>query len=316
MRGRRSRGRLPLLPPRPATPEQTRRELTSDLATGLRQLRSVGARPRAWRAPWGCETAVTRRLAARHGLRLWGWNLDSHDWRGDSAERDAQGGRPQGGLRDGDVVLMHDGLGPGARRDGCAETLELTRRLIDEAERERPRAGAGLGVRGGAGVSSGAASSDVGALRGAPRPGARARSPPGPRSSIASRAFPPRPFTALAEAGCLEATIGAARAGALGPAGVGPAAPGRRRRRLGRAHPRRPPERGRAARSRGRAGATRAASWRGSRAAGDCSGSGGPIPAPGEGAAGAASRRRHATAPSCAGPRPSARAPAASTRRW
>jgi hypothetical protein len=42
----------------------------------------------------------------------------------------------QGGLRDGDVVLMHDGLGPGAQRSGCAETLELTRLLIAEAERE------------------------------------------------------------------------------------------------------------------------------------------------------------------------------------
>lgn len=116
--------------------QQTAEELTSDLATGLRQLRSVGARPRAWRTPWGCETALTRRLAARHGLRLWGWNLDSHDWRGDSAEEMHRAVGIQGGLRDGDVLLMHDGLGPGARRDGCAETLELTRRLIDEAERE------------------------------------------------------------------------------------------------------------------------------------------------------------------------------------
>ena len=41
----------------------------------------------------------------------------------------------QGGLRDGDVVLMHDGLGPGARRTGCAATVELTRLLLAEAER-------------------------------------------------------------------------------------------------------------------------------------------------------------------------------------
>ncbi|MFN8217311.1 MAG: hypothetical protein U0R71_12035 [Solirubrobacterales bacterium] len=39
----------------------------------------------------------------------------------------------QGGLGDGDVVLMHDGLGPGAERDGCEETLLLSGALIAEA---------------------------------------------------------------------------------------------------------------------------------------------------------------------------------------
>ena len=116
--------------------QQSEGELTGDLATGLRQLHSVGSSPRAWRAPWGRETEVTRRLAARHGLRLWGWNLDSHDWRGDSADRMYAAMLAQGGLRDGDVVLMHDGLGPGARRSGCAETLALTRLLIAEAEHQ------------------------------------------------------------------------------------------------------------------------------------------------------------------------------------
>lgn len=115
--------------------EQSEGELASDLATGLRQLESVGVRPRAWRAPWGRETEVTRRLAGRHDLRLWGWNLDSHDWRGDSAEEMHSALLAQGGLRDGDVVLMHDGLGPGARRTGCNETLELTRMLVGEARR-------------------------------------------------------------------------------------------------------------------------------------------------------------------------------------
>jgi peptidoglycan/xylan/chitin deacetylase (PgdA/CDA1 family) len=116
--------------------EQSEGELTSDLATGLRQLHSVGSRPGAWRAPWGRETEVTRRLATRHGLRLWGWNLDSHDWRGDSADQMYAAILAQGGLRAGDVVLMHDGLGPGAKRAGCAETLALTRLLIAEAECE------------------------------------------------------------------------------------------------------------------------------------------------------------------------------------
>jgi peptidoglycan/xylan/chitin deacetylase (PgdA/CDA1 family) len=116
--------------------EQSVAELSGELTTGLRQLDSIGVRPRAWRAPWGQETEATRRLAARNGLRLWGWNLDSHDWRGDSAREMQAALNAQGGLRDGDVILMHDGLGPGARRTDCAQTLELTRLLLAESERE------------------------------------------------------------------------------------------------------------------------------------------------------------------------------------
>jgi peptidoglycan-N-acetylglucosamine deacetylase len=115
--------------------DQSEGELTAELATGIRQLCSVGSYPRAWRPPWGRETEVTRELAARHGLRLWGWNLDSHDWRGDTAQRMHAAIDAQGGLRDGDVVLMHDGLGPGAMRSGCEQTLALTRLLLAEAER-------------------------------------------------------------------------------------------------------------------------------------------------------------------------------------
>ncbi len=116
--------------------QQSEAELTGDLALALRQLDSVGIRPRTWRAPWGRETDITRRLAARHRLRLWGWNLDSHDWRGDSAGAMHAALRSQGGLRAGDVVLMHDGLGPGARRTDCEQTFELTRLLLAEADRE------------------------------------------------------------------------------------------------------------------------------------------------------------------------------------
>ena len=60
-------------------------EMAADLRIGLEMLDRLGVRPRAWRAPWGVETEVTRRLAVEHGLRLWGWNVDTHDWRGDDA---------------------------------------------------------------------------------------------------------------------------------------------------------------------------------------------------------------------------------------
>jgi peptidoglycan/xylan/chitin deacetylase (PgdA/CDA1 family) len=116
------------------------REMYSEVDLGLGLLDLVGVRPRAWRAPWGIETDATRKLAAERGLRLWGWEVDTHDWRGDSAERMFVAVEAQGGLRDGDVILMHDALGPGARRKDCAETVALTERLLAAAGRAELRA--------------------------------------------------------------------------------------------------------------------------------------------------------------------------------
>ncbi|HVW45488.1 MAG TPA: polysaccharide deacetylase family protein [Solirubrobacterales bacterium] len=107
--------------------------VAADLEIGLGLLDRIGVRPRAWRAPWGIETDATRRLAAAAGLRLWGWNVDTHDWRGDGLRRMFGALEAQGGLRDGDVILMHDALGPGARRDGCAATVSLTELLLTRA---------------------------------------------------------------------------------------------------------------------------------------------------------------------------------------
>jgi peptidoglycan/xylan/chitin deacetylase (PgdA/CDA1 family) len=111
-----------------------RAEVASDLEVGLEMLDGIGVRPTSWRAPWGIETDATRSLAAEHGLRLWGWNVDTHDWRGDDVRRMFGALEAQGGLRDGDVILMHDALGPGAPREGCAETIALTELLLAEAE--------------------------------------------------------------------------------------------------------------------------------------------------------------------------------------
>jgi peptidoglycan-N-acetylglucosamine deacetylase len=109
-------------------------EVAADLEVGLEMLDGIGVRPHGWRVPWGIETDATRRLAAEHGLRLWGWNVDTHDWRGDDVRRMFGALDAQGGLRDGDVILMHDALGPGALREGCAETVALTELLLAEAE--------------------------------------------------------------------------------------------------------------------------------------------------------------------------------------
>jgi peptidoglycan/xylan/chitin deacetylase (PgdA/CDA1 family) len=115
--------------------QRTSEGVESDVATGLDILSRLGVEPRAWRAPWGVETDATRSLAGERALRLWGWNVDTHDWRGDDVRKMFGALQAQGGLRGGDVILMHDALGPGALRDGCPETVALTELLLATAER-------------------------------------------------------------------------------------------------------------------------------------------------------------------------------------
>jgi peptidoglycan/xylan/chitin deacetylase (PgdA/CDA1 family) len=105
-------------------------EVEAELAEGLALLGSIGIQPSAWRPPWGVATEATRRLAAEHRLDIWGWSFDSHDWRGDDCEEMLAALTAGGGLVGGTVALMHDGIGPGARRHGCAETVRLTAALL------------------------------------------------------------------------------------------------------------------------------------------------------------------------------------------
>jgi peptidoglycan/xylan/chitin deacetylase (PgdA/CDA1 family) len=102
---------------------RTRGEVERDTDRALGVLARLGVAPRRWRTPWGDTADWTAEVAAQRGLGISGWSADTHDWRGDrwqtmlqALERD---------LRPGGVVLMHDGIGPGARRAGCAETAAL-----------------------------------------------------------------------------------------------------------------------------------------------------------------------------------------------
>jgi hypothetical protein len=74
-------------------------------------------------APW------TAAVAAERGLDVTGWTADSHDWRGDPAEAMLAAVVPA--LGPGGLVLMHDGLGPGALRADCRETVRLITPLCD-----------------------------------------------------------------------------------------------------------------------------------------------------------------------------------------
>jgi hypothetical protein len=71
-------------------------------------------------------------VAAERGLQIIGWDADTHDWRGDSAEEMLAGLR----LRAGSIVLAHDGIGAGARRDTAIETARLIGPLVEQAGRQ------------------------------------------------------------------------------------------------------------------------------------------------------------------------------------
>jgi peptidoglycan-N-acetylglucosamine deacetylase len=120
--------------------EMTRDDGAADLDRVLDVLDRLEIEPSRWRTPWGIEADWTRGLAAERGLDLVGWTADTHDWRGDAAGDMLAAVLP--GLREGAIVLAHDGLGPGARRDGCRETVALIAPLVAAAR--------GLGLEPGA----------------------------------------------------------------------------------------------------------------------------------------------------------------------
>jgi peptidoglycan/xylan/chitin deacetylase (PgdA/CDA1 family) len=104
-------------------------ELEADTTAALAEFERAGlGRPRFWRTPWGVRTAATERVAARHGLRLIDWTIDTHDWRGDGSATMLE--TTAALLGAGAIVLMHDALGPGALRAGVEETIGLIAPLV------------------------------------------------------------------------------------------------------------------------------------------------------------------------------------------
>jgi peptidoglycan/xylan/chitin deacetylase (PgdA/CDA1 family) len=101
----------------------TRDAVEADTDRALASLGRLGIRPRRWRTPWGDTAPWSRAVAAERGLRLTGWTADTHDWRGDDAASMLAAIAPD--LEPNAIVLMHDGIGPGARRRACRETVLL-----------------------------------------------------------------------------------------------------------------------------------------------------------------------------------------------
>jgi peptidoglycan/xylan/chitin deacetylase (PgdA/CDA1 family) len=105
--------------------------LRDDTRTALGELAAAGVRPTLWRTPWGDLAPWTPTVAREHQLRLVHWTVDTHDWRGDTAEQMLEETRGQ--LVEGSIVLAHDGVGPGARRDGAAETVRYVELVAADA---------------------------------------------------------------------------------------------------------------------------------------------------------------------------------------
>lgn len=102
-----------------------------DTDRALTALRGLGARPALWRTPWGDLAPFSHEVADERGLRIVGWDVDTHDWRGDDADAMFVATRP--GLRPGAVILAHDGVGPGARRTVTSETVRYAELLLAHA---------------------------------------------------------------------------------------------------------------------------------------------------------------------------------------
>ena len=109
--------------------ELSRAEVEADVRDGLRELRRQGACPRFWRPPWGALAPFTAEIAYAFGLELALWTTGTRDWYGDPASEMLERVRPE--LRPGSIVLMHDGVGPGALRSGSGETVALIGDLVE-----------------------------------------------------------------------------------------------------------------------------------------------------------------------------------------
>ncbi|QTZ95013.1 polysaccharide deacetylase family protein [Streptomyces auratus] len=83
-----------------------------------------GAQVEYYRAPGGAFTPYSRKLAADHGMRPLGWNIDSKDFEGGTVERIESTVRGELPTRSGPTVLFHDGGGDRSR------TVDSLNRLL------------------------------------------------------------------------------------------------------------------------------------------------------------------------------------------
>lgn len=109
--------------------ESSRGRVERDTDKALRLLAPLAPRPGRWRPPWGVCAPWTAEVARARSLLLAGWTLDAQDWSGLPVETMLRRSLATAGPDS--VALLHDGLGPGARRAGCAATADLISPLVD-----------------------------------------------------------------------------------------------------------------------------------------------------------------------------------------
>jgi peptidoglycan/xylan/chitin deacetylase (PgdA/CDA1 family) len=102
--------------------------IARDTDTALAILAEHGVAPTLWRLPWGVAAEATPSIAWARGLQLVHWSADTEDWRGGDAEGMLARVLPD--LVPGGIVLAHDGIGPGATRTRCDQTVALIAPLV------------------------------------------------------------------------------------------------------------------------------------------------------------------------------------------
>jgi peptidoglycan-N-acetylglucosamine deacetylase len=105
----------------------------ADTRRALGRLEELAIRPAIWRTPWGDTAPWTAQIATDHNLRIIGWSVDTHDWRGDDAAQ--MYAATSADLTDGAIVLAHDGLGPGATREHLRETAVYVEQVAAHGRR-------------------------------------------------------------------------------------------------------------------------------------------------------------------------------------
>ncbi|MEU9191582.1 polysaccharide deacetylase family protein [Streptomyces hundungensis] len=88
----------------------------------IEQAAGGGAKVQYFRAPGGAFTPDNRHIAAGHGMRPLGWNVDTKDWKQPGTATIVNTVKQQ--LKNGPIVLFHDGGG------GRAQTVEALKELL------------------------------------------------------------------------------------------------------------------------------------------------------------------------------------------
>lgn len=98
---------------------------------GKQVLEAITGGPVVWmRPPWGVFNLISLIWVKTHGMKAIHWSQEGHDWNASSEQDVVERIRP--GLRDGSILLLHDG----DRTGKSSQTLKATEQLIHLITRE------------------------------------------------------------------------------------------------------------------------------------------------------------------------------------